>query len=153
MHSSRVLCWGVSVGGSLFRDLCRGGSLFGGVSVLGVSVPGESLSQAVSVQGGLCLGGGSLSGGVIVLGVTVRGSLSQRGLCPRGSLSRGVSVWEGVSVRRGHCPWGHCQGVSVPGGLCPGGSLSGRGVSVRRGHCPGVLCLGGLPDRDPSSLL
>ena len=46
----------------------------------------------------------------------------------RGSLSRGVSVHEGVSV----------QGGSVQGeGLCPEGR-----VSIQGGLCPGGLCQG-----------
>ena len=77
---------------------------------------------------GSCLSRGSLSRGVSV----------QEGLCPGGSLS-----W-GVSVQGGLCPAGVCPEV-----LCLGSSLSGglsRGVSVQGGG----LCLGSLFARGAS---
>ena len=53
-----------------------------GVSVPGpIFLPGESLSRAASVQGGLWPGEGSLS-----RGVSAQGALCQGGLCPGGGL-------------------------------------------------------------------
>ena len=119
---------------SVLRGLCKGGSLFSGVSVqgkglcpggvcLGGFCPGE-----VSIQGkGLCPGKGSLSRRSLSRGVSVQGkglclggSLS-RGLCRVGSLSGGSLSRERVSVQGG-LTLGHL----CPGVLCPGGSLLGR---------------------------
>ena len=74
-----------------------------------------SLSQVVSVRGGLCPDGGFLSRG--------RVSVQGEGLDPEGCLCRGGLFQEEVSSRRG------C--LSRGGGICP-----------RRGLCPEGLCRG-----------
>ena len=90
-------------GGGVFVQggLCPGGCLYRGslVSFQGVSVQGN-----VFVQGCLCPGGVSVQRGVCLGGfcpgeVSVQGCLCPGGLCPEGSLSRGVSVQGGFSVR------------------------------------------------------
>ena len=62
------------------------------------------------------------------------------GISVRGSLSRGVSVWRGVSVQGGLCLGGLSRGISGgEEGLCPGGLSPGEG-----GLCPGVSVWGSL---------
>ena len=68
------------------------------------------------------------------------GSLSEGGLCPRGSLSRGVTVWGGVSVQRSLS-----RGVSVQRSLSRVVSVQGvyvQGVSVQ-GYLRGEVSVSG----------